>query len=89
MKQHAAAEIAPGETRGGGVTDILGSDMLEIRASGDKPIDREIHIDLFDGKSNQKEIKGRLQQLESELSSVIHLLRSTAEVAMDKVSIAM
>ena len=40
MKQHAAIEITPSDTRGRGVIDISGSDMLEIRVSGDEPINK-------------------------------------------------
>ncbi|XP_054808221.1 protein PTST homolog 2, chloroplastic isoform X2 [Prosopis cineraria] len=70
------AEIAPGGTGQGAGADVSGNDVLEIRQFAATPINREGDSSPPGGKANYKEIKSRIQQLESELSSVLQSLRS-------------
>lgn len=80
------AEIVPRETLKGGASDVSG--RLEIIKRGefpDEPINRETGLDSLDiiVNANHNDIKSRIQLLESELSSVLHSLRSnTSEVTM-------
>lgn len=77
------ADITPSGT-GGGMTR---NETLEIRQFAAKPINSEKDLGPLDGKANYNEIKSRIQLLESELSSVLHSLRSsTDEVAIQMVS---
>lgn len=67
MKLYTDAEITPTEIRKG-ETDVSGNDTFEIRQ--------------FDGKAHYNEIKSRIQHLESELSSVLHSLRTRVDEAV-------
>ncbi|XP_028792540.1 protein PTST homolog 2, chloroplastic-like isoform X2 [Neltuma alba] len=70
------AEIAPSGTGLGAGVDVSGNDVFETRQLAATPINREADSSPPGGKANYKEIKSRIQQLESELSSVLQSLRS-------------
>ncbi|KAK7274713.1 hypothetical protein RIF29_15810 [Crotalaria pallida] len=65
------AEIAP--------RDVSGQqDILKIREFSDEPTNRETGLSL-DRNKNHTDVKSRILHLESELSSVLHSLRSTTD----------
>ncbi|RDY05217.1 Protein PTST, chloroplastic, partial [Mucuna pruriens] len=82
------AEIVPYETQKGGIGDSSGQpDILNGREFPSEPINRETGLYSLDGNANHHDIKSRIQHLESELSSALHLLRSsTDKVTMQTVS---
>jgi len=86
----ADAEIVPSETSKGGASDVSGRlEIVKIGEFPDGPINRETGLDSLDiiVNANHSDIKSRIQLLESELSSVLHSLRSnTSEVTMLTVS---
>ncbi|XP_025654528.1 protein PTST homolog 2, chloroplastic isoform X2 [Arachis hypogaea] len=51
----------------------------EIRESSAEPANREAGFSSLDGDANHKDIKSRIRNLESELSSALHSLRSKAD----------
>ncbi|KAK7307145.1 hypothetical protein VNO77_39956 [Canavalia gladiata] len=73
------AEIVTGETQNGG-SDVSGQpDVLNGREFSCQPTNRETGLYSLDGNANHNDIKSRIQHLESELSSVLHLLRSSTD----------
>ena len=63
-------------------------DILKIREFSAEPIKRETGLGSLDGNANHNDIKSRIQYLESELSSVLHSLRSKADnVTIQMVSV--
>lgn len=84
------AEIVPSETQKGRASDVSGRlEIVKIGEFSDEPINRETGLDTLDTivNANHNDIKSRIQLLESELSSVLHSLRSnTSEVTMLMVS---
>ncbi|KAE9605494.1 hypothetical protein Lal_00025015 [Lupinus albus] len=73
------AEIAPSETQKGGVSDVSGQlDLLKIREFSDEPTIRETGFGSLNRNANHNDIKSRILNLESELSSVLHSLRSSS-----------
>ncbi|XP_027361317.1 protein PTST homolog 2, chloroplastic [Abrus precatorius] len=75
------AEIVPGETQKGGVTDVSGrSDILNGREFSCETINKETGLYSVDGNANHNDIKSRIQYLESELSSVLNSLRSSSDI---------
>ncbi|MED6128808.1 hypothetical protein PIB30_101514, partial [Stylosanthes scabra] len=83
-----AAEIVPSETQKGSVNNVSGQpDFLKNKESSAEPTDREAGFRSLDGNVNYYDIKFRIQNLESELSSALHSLRSKADnVTMRMVS---
>ncbi|KAK7309559.1 hypothetical protein RJT34_06385 [Clitoria ternatea] len=74
------AEIVPSETLKGGLNDVSGQpDVLNEREFSSEPIETETGSFSLDGNANHNDIKSRILHLESELSSVLHLLRSSAD----------
>ena len=73
------AEITPSVNCQGGGANVSRNDIPKITQFSDKTINREGDSIPFSGKANFKEIKSRVQQLESELSSVLQSLRSGAD----------
>ena len=86
----ADAEIVPSETPKEGASDVSGRlEIVKIGEFPDGPINRETRLDSLDiiVNANHNDIKSRIQLLESELSSVLHSLKSnTSEVTMLMVS---
>ncbi|MED6206696.1 hypothetical protein PIB30_029309 [Stylosanthes scabra] len=75
-----AAEIVPSETQKGGINNVSGQlDFLKNKESSAEPTDREAGFGSLDGNVNYYDIKSRIQNLESELSSALHSLRSKAD----------
>ncbi|KAK2428725.1 protein PTST, chloroplastic [Trifolium repens] len=78
------AEIIPSETQKGSVSDVSGQPrIVKIEEFSPEPINRETGLGSLDiiGNANHNDIKSRIQLLESELSSVLHTLKSnTSEV---------
>lgn len=73
-------EIAPRETLKGGVSDVSGKpDILKIRELSGEPVNEETGLGSLDRNANHNDIKSRILHLESELSSVLHLLRSSTD----------
>ncbi|KAH1264476.1 Protein PTST 2, chloroplastic [Glycine max] len=74
------AEIVPSETEKGGMSDASGQpDILNRREFSSEHINRETGLYSLDGNTNHNDIKSRIQNLESELSSILHLLRSSSD----------
>lgn len=66
-----------------------GPEIVKIGEFSRDPINRETGLDFLDriGNANHNDIKSRILLLESELSSVLHSMRSnTSEVKMLMVS---
>ncbi|CAJ2647836.1 unnamed protein product [Trifolium pratense] len=77
------AEIIPSQTQKGDVSDVYGQPKIVKIGEFSHEINRETGLDSLDiiGNANDNDIKSRIQLLESELSSVLHTLRSnTSEV---------
>ncbi|XP_061351953.1 protein PTST homolog 2, chloroplastic [Gastrolobium bilobum] len=80
------AEIVPNETQKGGLSDVSGQpDILKISEFSCESINRETGLGSLGRNANHNDIKSRIQHLESELSSVLDLLRSST----DKVTMQM
>ncbi|KAG7979404.1 hypothetical protein I3843_05G129800 [Carya illinoinensis] len=79
-----AAEIAYNETRTEGPMDGSGDKILEIRDVTGKSVNTGKELGLSPKDINHNEIRCQLQHLESELSSVLLLLRSNADKAMSQ-----
>ncbi|KAH1259962.1 hypothetical protein AAZX31_02G021300 [Glycine max] len=74
------AEIVPNETEKGGMSDASRQpDILNRRELSSEHINRETGLYSLDGNANHSDIKSRIQNLESELSSILHLLRSSSD----------
>ncbi|TKY69737.1 PTST protein [Spatholobus suberectus] len=74
------AEIVPGETQKGGISDASGQpDILNEREFSSELINRGTGLYSLDGNANHNDIKSRIQYLESELASILHLLRSSTD----------
>lgn len=54
-------------------------DILNGREFSPELINRETGLDSLDGNVNHTDIKSHIQHLESELSSVLHVLRSSSD----------
>ncbi|XP_058777244.1 protein PTST homolog 2, chloroplastic [Vicia villosa] len=80
------AEIIPSDIQKGGVSNVSGlPEIGKIRESSREPINGESGSDSLDviGNPNHNDIKYRIKLLESELSSVLHSLKSNSnEVTM-------
>lgn len=62
-------------------------DILNRREFSSEHINRETGLYSLDGNTNHNDIKSRIQNLESELSSILHLLRSSSDkITMQMVS---
>ncbi|KAI9111839.1 hypothetical protein K1719_017529 [Acacia pycnantha] len=70
------AEVASSATCQEDAANVSGNDILKIGQFAATPFNREEDSSPLGGKGNYKEIKSRIQQLESELSSVLQTLRS-------------
>lgn len=84
LTKFTAAEIAYNETRTEGPMDGSGDKILEIRDVTGKSVNTGKELGLSPKDINHNEIRRRLQHLESELSSVLLLLRSNADKAMSQ-----
>lgn len=79
----SAAEIASNE----GAMDVSGDEILEGRDIGCEHLNRPEKLNSYPTENNHNDIRSRLQQLELELSSVLHTLRSNSgELLSQKVS---
>ncbi|KAL2349308.1 hypothetical protein Fmac_003308 [Flemingia macrophylla] len=75
------AEIVPGETRKGGISDGSGQpDILNGREFPSEPVNQETGLYSLEGNAIHNDIKSRIQHLKSELASVLHLLRSNTDI---------
>lgn len=73
-KEFEAAEIASNE----GAMDVSGDEILEVRDIGCEHLNRPEKLNSYPTENNHNDIRSRLQQLELELSSVLHTLRSNS-----------
>ncbi|KAK7407331.1 hypothetical protein VNO78_09160 [Psophocarpus tetragonolobus] len=75
------AEIVPSQSEKRGMNDDASGQPAEL-------INRETELYSVDGNANHNDIKSRIQSLESELSSILHLLRSSSDkITMQMVSV--
>ncbi|XP_057949178.1 protein PTST homolog 2, chloroplastic [Malania oleifera] len=80
-----AGEIAFDESRTGGATNCLKDEIVSVTASAGETLDGNKELNSSGGEIRPNQILSRLQHLESELSSALHLLRSKRdEVVLQK-----
>jgi len=85
----ADAEIVPTETQKGGMSDTSGQpDILIRREFSSELLNNETGLYSLDGNAKHNDIKSRIHNLESELSSTLHSLRSSSDkIAKQMVSV--
>ncbi|CAJ1931679.1 unnamed protein product [Sphenostylis stenocarpa] len=73
------ADIVPTETQKGGMIHTSGQPEIPDRREFSSELINETGLYSLDGNAIHNDIKSRIQQLESELSSILHLLRSNSD----------